>query len=57
MKPKMAFTTAARNDAPKLRRYAASACGEKTVCENCAQESSLLLTNVAASGIRTIRLK
>jgi hypothetical protein len=45
---------AAKKDAPKLKRYAASACGEKTVCENCAQDSVLVLMNTAVSGMSTI---
>jgi hypothetical protein len=57
MSPKTAFTAAAQKDTPKLRRYAASACGEKTVSENSAQDSSLLLMKVAARGMMTIRLK
>ncbi len=55
MRPKTALTSAAKSDAPKLKRYAASACGEKTVCENCAHVSVLVLMNTAASGIRTMR--
>ena len=57
MSPNTALTSAANRDAPKLKRYDAIACGEKTSCENCAHESVLVFTNAAASGIRTIRLK
>ena len=54
MRPKTALTSAAKNDAPKLKRYDASAAGEVTVWENCAHVSVLVLMNVAASGMSTI---
>ena len=57
MMPKKTLVSAARNDAPKLRRYDASARGAVTMCQNCSHESVLVFTNTPASGISTIKLR
>ena len=57
MKPKKAFTSAAPNDAPKVRRYEAIATGIVTVCQNCGHVRVWAFQNTAASGINTIRLR
>ena len=55
MRPKKALTSAARNDAPKVRRYDASACGIVMTCQNSDHVSSLVFQKTAASGISTMR--
>src|SRR4029077_11256323 len=45
------------SDAPKVRRYEATARGDAAMCQNCAQLSDDAFKKVAANGIRTIRLR
>ena len=54
-KPKKAFSKAAANEAPRLRRNAASARGPLTVSQRCSHGAVAVLTNNADSGTRTIR--
>jgi len=54
MKPKNAFTSAASNDAPNVRRYDASATGMVMVCQNSGHVSELVFQKTADKGIRTM---
>src|SRR5512140_217365 len=57
MKPKIALIVAAKNAAPKLRRYDATARGSSTVCTNASQCIVEVLNTSAASGSSTSALR
>jgi hypothetical protein len=57
MKPNTPLSVAARSDAPKLRRYEASARGSSKVRTRSSQPIVAVLVTSAASGMSTIALR
>ena len=51
------LTTAAANAAPKLSLSAANTRASVAMCQNSAQLNEAVRRNIAASGMRTIRLR